>query len=74
MVVLNKIIYIFIDGLCFGNFGSGGYGVVLIYKGYWKELSYGFVYIINNWMELFVFIEVFNSLIEVCNVEFIIDS
>lgn len=68
-----KIIEIYIDGFCFGNFGFGGWVVLLCYKGYECELSGGEVYIINNWMELMVVIFGLEMLIELCNIVFYID-
>lgn len=45
-------VHIYTDGACQGNPGPGGWGVVLRYKGYEKELS-GFVPdTTNNQMEL----------------------
>ena len=47
----DKII-IYTDGASRGNPGPGGYGVVLMYGTYRKELSRGFRYTTNNRMEL----------------------
>ena len=47
-----KIIYLFTDGACSGNPGPGGYGVILRYGKYEKELSEGFSKTTNNRMEL----------------------
>jgi ribonuclease HI len=43
---------IFTDGSSRGNPGSGGYGVVMLYKGNRKELSQGYKNTTNNRMEL----------------------
>ena len=45
-------IRIYTDGAAQGNPGPGGYGVVLKYKDYMKELSGGFRLTTNNRMEL----------------------
>lgn len=46
------MITIYTDGAAQGNPGPGGYGVVLKYKDYRKELSEGFRKTTNNRMEL----------------------
>jgi len=50
-------IKIFTDGASRGNPGRGGYGVVLIWGTYKKELSKGFRKTTNNRMELMAVIE-----------------
>jgi len=45
-------IELYTDGSSRGNPGPGGYGVVLKYKGFMKELSAGFSSTTNNRMEL----------------------
>ncbi|MDR0558843.1 MAG: ribonuclease HI [Prevotellaceae bacterium] len=45
-------ITIYTDGAAKGNPGAGGYGTVLIYGNYRKELSEGFRLTTNNRMEL----------------------
>lgn len=45
-------VIIYTDGACSGNPGPGGYGVVLIYGSYRRELSEGFRLTTNNRMEL----------------------
>lgn len=47
-----KHIIIYTDGACIGNPGPGGYGVVLIYGTYRKELSCGYRKTTNNRMEI----------------------
>jgi ribonuclease HI len=51
-----KHIIIYTDGSALGNPGPGGYGVVLKYNGYRKELSGGFRKTTNNRMELYAII------------------
>lgn len=46
------MIRIYTDGAAQGNPGPGGYGVILKYKDYVKELSQGFRRTTNNRMEL----------------------
>jgi ribonuclease HI len=46
------MIKIFTDGAAQGNPGPGGYGVILQYNDYIKELSQGFRLTTNNRMEL----------------------
>lgn len=48
----SDIIEIFTDGSSRGNPGPGGYGVVLKYKGAYKEAKQGFRRTTNNRMEL----------------------
>ena len=52
-----KKITIYTDGASRGNPGPGGYGVVLKYKEYRKELSEGFLLTTNNRMELLAVIK-----------------
>jgi ribonuclease HI len=46
------MISIFTDGAAQGNPGRGGYGVIMQYKDYIRELSQGFRLTTNNRMEL----------------------
>ena len=46
------MISIYTDGASLGNPGPGGYGTILVYQTYRKELSEGFQYTTNNRMEL----------------------
>lgn len=55
-------IHIFTDGSARGNPGPGGYGIVLKYKGAYKELSEGFRMTTNNRMELLAVIVALKSL------------
>lgn len=52
-----QTIYIYTDGACSGNPGPGGYGVILKYGNYVKELSEGFSRTTNNRMELLAVIK-----------------
>jgi ribonuclease HI len=45
-------IRLYTDGAARGNPGPGGYGVLLIWDKYKKELSQGFIHTTNNRMEL----------------------
>ena len=47
-----KKIIIYTDGAAKGNPGNGGYGIVMKYGTYRKELSEGFRNTTNNRMEL----------------------
>jgi ribonuclease HI len=51
------MIRIYTDGAAQGNPGRGGYGVILKYKDYVKELSEGFRLTTNNRMELLAVIK-----------------
>lgn len=51
------MIKIYTDGAAQGNPGPGGYGVILKFKDYYKELSGGFRLTTNNRMELLAVIK-----------------
>ncbi len=51
------MITIYTDGASSGNPGPGGYGTVLLYKNYKKELSQGYKITTNNRMELMAVIK-----------------
>lgn len=55
-------IIIYTDGAASGNPGPGGYGAVLTYGGYEKELSKGFRKTTNNRMELLAVIVALETL------------
>ncbi|HRW20902.1 MAG TPA: ribonuclease HI [Bacteroidales bacterium] len=55
-------IIIYTDGAASGNPGPGGYGAVLTYGGYEKELSKGFRKTTNNRMELLAVIVALEAL------------
>lgn len=69
-----KNILLFTDGACSGNPGKGGYGAILKYNSYEKELSRGFVSTTNNRMELMGAIAGLETLKEPCKVELYSDS
>lgn len=56
------MIKIFTDGAALGNPGPGGYGVILQYGNYRKELSEGFRLTTNNRMELLAVIRALETL------------
>jgi ribonuclease HI len=62
------------DGACSGNPGPGGYGTVLIYNAYRKELSDGFKQTTNNRMEISGVIAGLEALKEPCAVTLYSDS
>lgn len=49
---MNPVIEMFTDGAAKGNPGPGGYGTILRFNGYEKELSQGYRKTTNNRMEL----------------------
>jgi ribonuclease HI len=55
-------IILYTDGAAKGNPGPGGYGVLLLFKNFKKELSAGFRMTTNNRMELLAVIEGLNAL------------
>ena len=54
---MEKITYIYTDGACRGNPGPGGWGAILIYEDYRKEIKGGSLLTTNNMMELTAVIE-----------------
>lgn len=69
-----KEVTIYTDGACSGNPGKGGWGCVLIYKGYQKEFSGYEAETTNNRMELTAVIEGLKKLKEPCKVDLYTDS
>ena len=69
-----KHVVVHTDGACIGNPGPGGYGVILDYGGYKKELSGGFRNTTNNRMEIMAAIIALESLKEQCRVTVFSDS
>lgn len=69
-----KEIVIYTDGGSLGNPGPGGWGAVLIYGDYRKELSGGFRLTTNNRMELTAAIEALKALKMPCKVMLYSDS
>ncbi|BBA79250.1 ribonuclease H [cyanobacterium endosymbiont of Rhopalodia gibberula] len=69
-----KKVLIYTDGACSGNPGAGGYGTLLIYNEYRKELSGGFRLTTNNRMEMMAAIVGLETLNTKCNVTIYTDS
>ncbi len=69
-----KKVEIFTDGACSGNPGPGGWGAVLRYKGFEKEMSGGERETTNNRMELTAVIRALSALKEPCEVDLTTDS
>ena len=69
-----KEIEIFCDGSSLGNPGPGGYGVILRYGSYEKELSRGYKITTNNRMELLGALAAHSALKEPCKVTLYSDS
>lgn len=69
-----KQIEIFTDGACSGNPGPGGWGAVMRYKQYEKELSGGEAETTNNRMEMTALIRALQSLKEPCEITLCSDS
>ena len=65
---------IYTDGACSGNPGPGGWGAILMYKDYKKEISGGMKNTTNNVMELTAVIEALKLLKFPCNVKLYSDS
>ena len=69
-----KEVSIYTDGACGGNPGRGGWGAILVYGKYEKELSGGERETTNNRMELTAAIEGLSALREPCKVTLYSDS
>jgi len=69
-----KTVTLYTDGACSGNPGPGGWGAILIYGAYKKELSGGEPRTTNNRMELTAVIRGLEALTEPCIVELWSDS
>jgi ribonuclease HI len=69
-----KELTIYTDGACSGNPGPGGWGSILIYKSFVKELSGACADTTNNRMELTAAIEALNILKGPCKVRLYSDS
>lgn len=69
-----KKVTIYTDGACLGNPGPGGYGVVLLYGSFRKELSGGFRLTTNNRMEIMAAIVGLQALKQRCSVTVYTDS
>ena len=69
-----KEVKLYTDGACRGNPGRGGWGAILVYGKYEKELSGGESETTNNRMELTAAIEGLAALKEPCRVTLYSDS
>lgn len=69
-----KDINIYTDGACSGNPGPGGWGAILMYGEYKKELFGRDENTTNNKMELTACIKALEALKEPCNVQLCTDS
>lgn len=69
-----KEVEIFTDGACSGNPGAGGWGAILRYGKFEKELSGGEASTTNNRMELSAVIAALAALKEPCHVTLTTDS
>lgn len=69
-----KKVMLYTDGACSGNPGPGGYGAVLRYGDYEKELSQGYIKTTNNRMELMAAIAGMEALKEACEITLVSDS
>ena len=69
-----KTVTIYTDGACSGNPGPGGWGAILMYGGFQKELSGGEAHTTNNRMEITGVLEALAALREPCAVELYTDS
>ena len=69
-----KNIEIYTDGACKGNPGPGGWGAILKYNNYKKEISGYESMTTNNRMELLAVIEALKLIKEPCNIIIFSDS
>lgn len=69
-----KQVTVYTDGACIGNPGPGGYGVVLLYGKYRRELSCGYRKTTNNRMEILAALAGLEALKERCRVILYSDS
>lgn len=69
-----KEVTLYTDGACSGNPGPGGWGAILVYMGYKKEMSGSEKETTNNRMELMAAIEGMSALKEPCKVRLVSDS
>ncbi len=69
-----KIVEIYTDGACKGNPGRGGYGAILKYRNFRKELNGGCSPTTNNRMEIFAAVAALEFLTEPCEVVLHSDS
>lgn len=71
---MNKTVNLYTDGACSGNPGPGGWGAILRYGSFEKELSGGEMDTTNNRMELTAVIKGLEALKEPCKVLLTTDS
>jgi ribonuclease HI len=71
---MNNTVVIYTDGACRGNPGPGGWGLILSYKGYSKEMYGAENYTTNNRMELMAAIKALEALTKPCLVQLNSDS
>ena len=71
---MNKKVLIYTDGACSNNPGPGGWGAVLLYKEYKKELSGFCESTTNNRMEIVAVMRAVQALKEPCELEIYTDS
>ena len=69
-----KDVTMYTDGSCIGNPGAGGWGVVLMYNGYEKQMSGSEEHTTNNRMELLAAIKGIEALTQSCVVTLYTDS
>ena len=69
-----KEVQIYTDGACRGNPGKGGWGAILVYGKFERELSGGEPITTNNRMELMAAISGLEALLEPCKVTLYSDS
>ena len=71
---MEKTVYLFTDGACKGNPGTGGWGVLLRYGTHEKELFGGEAQTTNNRMELTAVLSGLKTLNRPCDVVICTDS
>lgn len=69
-----KRVVIYTDGACSGNPGPGGWGAILTFGGFEKELNGGEAETTNNRMELLGAISALEALTRPCSVDLYTDS
>lgn len=72
--MLMKCVNIYTDGACSGNPGPGGWGAILKYGKYEREMSGGEAQTTNNRMELLAIISALEALNEPCKAHIHSDS
>ncbi len=71
---MNNTVVIYTDGACRGNPGPGGWGLILSYKGFSKEIYGAENHTTNNRMELMAAIKALETLTSPCLVQLNSDS